>query len=176
MRRGAEATAKAVAEQASGAEQVSKETGRLAKVIENVVRAMAEQGVAAGQITTAAESLRIQTEQAATATAEQAKAIKDVSTASENIVKQIKLISRANREHSSVSAAFLTSLKEIQHITGRNSVNAKDTLSRSENLRANSKTLITMVDDLAQNGAGSARQSRSGPAKKSSGATTRRRR
>ena len=141
MRKNAGSISRAVSEQATAAEQISKEAGRSERLVANVARAMSEQATGATQITTAAESMRVQAEQAAKATAEQAQAITDLNGASNNIAKQIKLISRANREHSVVAAGFLTSLGEIKGITERNASGAKETVNRTNGLLNNARRL-----------------------------------
>jgi methyl-accepting chemotaxis protein len=49
MRRGAASTAKAVAEQATVGDQVSKEAEQFSRLTANVTKAMAEQAAAAGR-------------------------------------------------------------------------------------------------------------------------------
>ena len=93
--------------------------------------------------------MRIQTEQAAKATAEQARAITDLSDASNNIAKQIKLISRANREHSVAAGGFLASLGEIKGITERNASGAKETVNRTNGLLNNARRLTEMAEMLS---------------------------
>jgi len=110
---------------------------------------MTEQATGTTQITAAAESMRIQTEQAAKATAEQARAITDLSDVSNNIAKQIKLISRANREHSVAAGGFLTSLGEIKGITERNASGAKETVNRTNGLLSNARRLTEMAEMLS---------------------------
>ena len=85
-----------------------------------VSRATAEQAAAAREISTAVDSMRAQTEQAARAGKDQAGAMREMSAAAQNTVKQLKLISAANREHSTVAASLLTSLAEVRVVSDRN--------------------------------------------------------
>ena len=74
--------------------------------------------MAAAEITTAVTSMRQQSEQASRALVEQARGIKDIAAAAVNTSKQIKLIHRANREHSTVSASVVGQLADIRRIAG----------------------------------------------------------
>src|SRR4030095_1410910 len=131
---------------------IAKEAVRSEKLVTSVARATAEQATAAEQITSAAENLRMQSEQTAKGTTEQAKAIADISAASNNVAKQIKLITRANREHSVAAEGFVTSLGDIRGITERNAIGAKETLNRTSGLLLNARRLTEMAETLAATG------------------------
>jgi len=110
---------------------------------------MSEQAAGAAQITSAAESMRVQAEQAAKATAEHSKAIADINTASNNVAKQIKVITRANREQAATAGEFLNRLGDIRGITERNATGAKETLHRTSGLLQNARRLTEMAETLA---------------------------
>ena len=120
MRRGAATTARALAEQATAGEQISRSAVGLRTMIGAVTRAMAEQSKAMSEIAAASEGMRTQAEQTSRAVKEQARTMKDMTGAAHNTLKQIKLITHANREHSTVSASLLASLGEVRQITDRN--------------------------------------------------------
>jgi len=135
-----------VSEQASAAEQISKEVQNVSKLVAGIARSMEEQSSGAQQITASSDQLRRQAEQAAAAGAEQTKAVRDVSTSSENIAKQIKSITLANREHSAAAAGVSQSIKEIRGVSERNGAGVKRTLARADALRENSESLAKMID------------------------------
>jgi methyl-accepting chemotaxis protein len=111
MRRGAASTSRALAEQSTASEQISQEATRLAAMTAKVSRAMAEQSEAAAQISKTVDVSRKQSDQAARALLEQSRALKDMTLGAQNISKQIVLITRANREHSTAAESlsrFLT--------------------------------------------------------------------
>jgi methyl-accepting chemotaxis protein len=115
------------------------------KLVSSVARATAEQAAGAAQITTAAANLRMQADQTAKATAEQTKAVADMNTAANNVAKQIKLITRANREHSGGAEAFLNSLATIRGITERNANGAKEALNRTSGLLLTARRLAELA-------------------------------
>ena len=146
MRRGAATTSRALAEQATAGEQVSKEAERLARMIAGVSRAMGEQATAATQITTAANSMRQQGDQLAKAIGEQARAARDMTAATTNISKEIGLITRANRQHLISAEQVLGTLADIRHITERNAQGVKATLSGTTNLIERARQLAEIVN------------------------------
>jgi len=104
------------------------------------------------------EDSRKESEQAARAMAEQSRALKDLTTGAQNISKQIGLITRANREHSTVSVAILGALKEIRSVTEQNVAGVKDTLRNTGSLLERVQSLNTAMDGLqAANGRGGKR-------------------
>jgi methyl-accepting chemotaxis protein len=152
MRRGAASTSREIREQARAGDQVSTESQRLAGMIAGISKAMREQAESAGQVAAAADSMRTQTEQLAKAMGEQTRAIKDMSDAARNIAKQVSLITRANREHSTVSAAVLNEITEIRGITERNAQGAKDTLRRASSLIDRAQSLNSVIEGLGDDG------------------------
>ncbi len=86
--------------------------------------------------------MRQESDQAARALAEQARALKEMTSATQNTSSQIKLITRANREHSTVAGALLDQLRDIRKITDRNARDVSET-------RGNTAELIKHAADLA---------------------------
>ncbi len=71
--------------------------------------------------------MRLEAEQAAKALKEQSRAMKDMTTAVASTAREIKLISHANREHSTVAGTLLGEVAEIRKITDRNARGVKET-------------------------------------------------
>src|SRR5687768_5720525 len=148
MRRGAATTSRALEEQATAGEQVSKESERLARIIAGVSRAMGEQAVAATQITTAANSMRQQGDQLAKAIAEQARAARDMTAATTSSSKDVGLITRSNRQHLTSAEQALGTLTDICQVTERNAQGVKATLSGTANLIERARQLTTIVEGV----------------------------
>jgi methyl-accepting chemotaxis protein len=115
-----------------------------------VTKAMAEQATAMGQIATASESMRVQADQTARAVREQGRTMKDMTAAAQNTSKQIKLITTANKEHSTVSGSLLTSLEEIRHITERNASGVRRTRGGTDDLLRRAGALTALVSRPSQ--------------------------
>ena len=105
-----------------------------------------------GQIAAASESMRVQADQSARALKEQARTMKDMSAAAQNTSKQVKLITGANREHSTVSASLLTSLGEIREITERNASGVRRTRGSSDDLLRRAGTLTALFSRTGRRG------------------------
>ena len=107
------------------------------KLTSEISRALAEQASGASQVTASADNLRVQSLQTARGMQEQARAMKDVSAASQNVTKQIKLITAANLEHSGSASAMLARLEEVRAVTRQSTADAM-TLGKAgnENRRA----------------------------------------
>ncbi len=84
---GAATTTRAVAEQATATEQVSKETDRLTVQFAGLAKSMGEQERNCREITVAAKDFQKQTQEAGGAMKEQLKAMKEFRTGSANITK-----------------------------------------------------------------------------------------
>jgi methyl-accepting chemotaxis protein len=134
-----------MSEQAAAGEQISRSAEELRRMIGGVTKAMAEQAAATRQIATASESMRVQADQTARAVKEQAGTMKEMTAASQNTSKQIKLISQANQEHSTVSASLLTALGEIRQITDRNASGVKKTRGGTDDLVRRAAALTALV-------------------------------
>ena len=78
MRRGAVTTARAMAEQATAGEQISRSAAELHRLVGAVTKAMTEQASAMSEIAGAADGMRVQAEQTSRAVAEQARAMRDM--------------------------------------------------------------------------------------------------
>ena len=69
-----------------------------------------------------------------------------------NVSKQIGLITRANREHSSVSVGILNGLIDIRQVTERNAQGVKETLRNATGLLERAESLNTIIDGLQYDG------------------------
>jgi methyl-accepting chemotaxis protein len=77
---------------------------------------------------------------------EQARAMKDMSEAAENTSKQIRLITNANREHSTVATGLLTTLKQIRDITDRNVHGVRETHGGTTDLLQRAEALVSLAE------------------------------
>ena len=107
---------------------------------------MGEQAKAMREIATASQSMTTQSDQTTRAIQEQARTMKEMTGAAHNTLKQIKLITHANREHSTVSAALLTSLTEVRQITDRNAGGVKRTRGGTDDLLKRANALVALVE------------------------------
>ena len=122
---------------------------------------MKEQAKASGEMATAADGMRVQAEQASRAVKEQARTMRDMIAAAQSTAKQIKLITKANVEHSTVSDSLLRSVGEIRQITDRNATGVKQTRGGTEDLLRRAQALAALVERPAHarpNGREHARQ------------------
>ncbi len=76
----------------------------------------------------------MQADQTARAVKEQARTMREMIAAAQNTAKQIKLITNANLEHSTVSGSLLRSVAEIRQITDRNASGVKQTRGGTDDL------------------------------------------
>ena len=111
-------------------------------MIGSVNKAMSEQATALQQVTASMLSMRKESDQAARAMTEQARALKGMTSATQNTSSQIKKITVANREHSTVAGGMLDQLRDIRKITDRNARDVSET-------RGNTAELIKHASDLA---------------------------
>jgi methyl-accepting chemotaxis protein len=142
MRRGATATTRAVAEQATAAEQIAKSSDELTRNIASVSRAMTEQSTAIKQVAASVENMRRQSDQIVRAMTEQSRGLKELTSAANNTSKQVKLITHANAEHSTASSRVLDQLREIRTITARNARGVKETRGNTDELVRQAEALI----------------------------------
>jgi methyl-accepting chemotaxis protein len=146
MRRGAATTARAMSEQATAGEQISRSADELRRNVGSVTKAMAEQATAMAQIASASESMRIQAEQSSRGVKEQARTLREMTAAAQNTTKQIKLITSANKEHSTVSGSLLTVLGEVRQMAERNASSVKRTRGGTDDLVRRASQLTELVD------------------------------
>jgi methyl-accepting chemotaxis protein len=145
MRRGAATTTRALSEQVVASEQIAKSAGVVSRQAVQASKALAEQGTATSQIATAAASMRQQTGEAAKALAEQARAVQEISGVAASTARQIKQITRANKEHSSVSASLLAQLEDVRRITDRNAAGVQETRGSMSRLLEEAQALTDSV-------------------------------
>ena len=110
-------------------------------MIGSVNKAMSEQATAVLQVSTAMNGMRRESDQAARAMTEQTRGLKDMTTATQSTAAHIKLITHANREHSTVAGRVLEQLRDIRKITDRNARDVHET-------RGNTAELLRHAEDL----------------------------
>ncbi|HZH34826.1 MAG TPA: hypothetical protein VEX64_08300, partial [Pyrinomonadaceae bacterium] len=148
MRRGAGTTTRALSEQSTASEQVSREATRLTTMIAGVTRGMSEQAAASRQISIAATSMRRQSDQVTKALTEQTRAMREMTSASNDVAKQIKLITGANVEHSIVADNILQMLSETRRITDRNAQGVETTLIETNGLIEQAQEIAVIMNGL----------------------------
>ena len=67
--------------------------------------------------------------------------MRDVLSNSQNITKQMDLITKANKQHSSRAGRVLTQLKDVRAITERNARSARDTQGGTGDLLRHAEAL-----------------------------------
>ena len=72
--------------------------------------------------------------------------MRDMIALAQSTAKQVKLITKANAEHSTVSTSLLRSVGEIRHITDRNASSVKQTRGGTEDLVRRAQALATLVE------------------------------
>ena len=87
----------------------------------------------------------MQADEAARAVGEQARTMRDMISGAQSTAKQIKLITKANVEHSTVSQALLRSVDEIRQITNRNADGVKETRGGTADVLRRAQGLMAMV-------------------------------
>jgi methyl-accepting chemotaxis protein len=90
--------------------------------------------------------MRVQAEQASRAVTEQARTMRDMITAAQRTGKELKLITKANIEHSSVSNSLLRSVGEIRQITEHSANGVKQTRGGTVDLLRRARALSTLVE------------------------------
>jgi methyl-accepting chemotaxis protein len=90
--------------------------------------------------------MRQESSQAAKALAEQARAIGETAAATTNTSRQIKQITRANREHSGVAELLLGQVSDVRRIADRNAAGVKETRGTTSRLRDQAKALTSIVE------------------------------
>jgi methyl-accepting chemotaxis protein len=98
--------------------------------------------------------MRREAQQAAKALVEQTRAIREVATAAADTTRNVKLLSRANLEHSAVADQLLGRMSEIRRITDRNASGAKDTLGSTDELLAQARTLTALMQPVTRRATG----------------------
>ena len=145
MRAGAVTTSRALAEQATASEQIAKSADGLNRMIGHVSKAMSEQSTAATQISAAVQSMRRESDQSARALKEQSRAVHEMASAAQNTTKQIKLITHANRQHSTASSRVLDQLGAIRQITDRTARGVKETRGGTADLLRHAEALTATL-------------------------------
>ena len=90
--------------------------------------------------------MRQQSEQLTKALNEQTRAMREMTGASSDIAKQIKLITRANLEHSTGADSVLQMLSDVRKITERNAQGVQATLNETSGLIEQAQELSTIMN------------------------------
>jgi len=98
-------------------------------------------------VTTAVDNMRRQSDQVARAVNEQARALKELNGAAGNTAAQIKLITQANKEHSTGAVRMLDQLRDIRVVTERNARGVKETLGGTDALRRHAEALVVGLEN-----------------------------
>ena len=106
---------------------------------------MNEQATAVLQVSTAMNAMRRESDQAARALAEQTRGLKEMTTATQGTSAQIKLITTANREHSTVAGRVLEQLRDIRKITDRNARDVHETRGNTAELIRHTEVLVGLA-------------------------------
>jgi methyl-accepting chemotaxis protein len=146
MRRGATSTSRALVEQATAADQIVASNNSLNSLIATVNQAMSEQAAAAAQVSAAVNSMRRESDQASKALSEQSRGLKNMVTATQDTARHMTLITRANREHSTVAGRLLEQLRDIRQITDRNARDVRGTKDGTSDLLRHAQELTGMID------------------------------
>jgi methyl-accepting chemotaxis protein len=85
--------------------------------------------------------------------------VKAVATGAAETARNIKQISRANREHLTVSEALRSQVSDIRAITDRNTAGVKETRSGTSQLLAQASALKSIMDRAARRSAAGPRRS-----------------
>jgi hypothetical protein len=110
-------------------------------MIATTTKAINEQAASMNQISAAADGMSTQADQVLRGAADQARAMRSMTTDVQSTAKQIKLMAKANVEHSSVAAALLGTVSEIRQITDRNAAGVKQTRGGTDDLRRRAQAL-----------------------------------
>ena len=112
-------------------------------------------------IAAAADGVRAQSEQTARSMVDQAKAMREMTSAAQGTAKHIKLITKANVEHSTTATALLGSIAEVRTITDRNASGVKQTRGGTDDLLRRAQALLAIVNRPSTARSGNGRASRS---------------
>ena len=72
--------------------------------------------------------------------------LKEMTTATQSTAKQIKLITRANLEHSSVAVRVLEQLRDVRQIADRNARDVKETRGSTDDLIKHAEELASIAE------------------------------
>ena len=147
MRRGAATTRAGLAEQAAATDQIAKAAESLTQqMVASVARRWPSRRRRSTQISRGGRSMRQESDQAAKALTEQARGDEgDDRGRGATRRSQIKLITRANREHSGVAGALLEQLTEVRRITDRNAAGVKETRGNDRRSAATTPRPLTAI-------------------------------
>ena len=138
----AASTSRALAEQATTADEIARSADGLARMVGTVTRGMNEQASAVAHISTATDSMRVQSDQAVRALKEQSRAVRELTGATQNTATQIRLIASANAENAAVVSRVGTQLREIRDIAERNARSVREP-------RGGTDALLRHAEELA---------------------------
>jgi methyl-accepting chemotaxis protein len=115
-------------------------------MVSGVAAAVKEQAKMTAEVAGVAEGMRLQSDEAARAVKEQTRTMRGMISAAQSTARQIKLITKANVEHSTVSHSLLRSVDEIRQITNRNADGVKQTRGGTADVLRRAQGLIALVE------------------------------
>jgi len=145
MRRGAISSSRALDEQARASEQVSNESTSLARQIASVSKAMSEQSVSISQVAATTKKMGRLSEQVAKGMSEQSRAARDMSTSIDSISKDVRTMTRANRNHLDHSGQVLKGITDIREVTLQNAANARSLTNGANDLTERAHRLAELM-------------------------------
>jgi methyl-accepting chemotaxis protein len=99
--------------------------------------------------------MRNQSQQTAKSLAEQATSVKDMAASAALTLKQVRLISRANSEHTTAAQAIAGQLSEIRRITDQNVAGVAQTRGSTTDLVAQAEALKGLMANATKRRNGS---------------------
>jgi methyl-accepting chemotaxis protein len=145
IRRSAISSSHAFDEQARASEQVSSETMSLARQIASVSKAMSDQSVSISQVAATTKKMGRLSEQVARGMSEQSRASRDMSTSIDSISKDVRTVTRANRNHLDHSGQVLKGISDIRSVTMQNAVNAQSLANGAAGLTERARRLAELM-------------------------------
>ena len=150
MRRGAVSTTRAMSEQAVASDQITKESGALARQIGEISKAMTEQSKASAEIAEATQSMRLQAEQVSKAMREQARTSHEMTIGVTSVSRDAMQITTSNRNHLEAAERVRTAVNELRDITNRNASGVKITLVSTTGLAQQARELGEIMDSMVK--------------------------
>jgi len=145
MRRGAISSSRALDEQAKASEQVSSESMSLARQIASVSKAMSEQSLSISQVAATTKKMGRLSEQVARGMSEQSRASRDMTTSIDSISKDVRTITKANRNHLDYSGQVLKGITDIRKVTMQNAANAQSLTTGATGLTERARRLAELM-------------------------------
>jgi len=117
----------------------------LARQIASVSKAMSEQSVSISQVAATTKKMGRLSEQVAQGMSEQSRASRDMSTSIDSISKDVRTITRANRNHLDHSGQVLKAISDIRKVTMQNASNAQSLTTGAIGLTERARRLAELM-------------------------------